>query len=531
MKTRSVLKYIFIIFLISSIFYSCDKEQSSSIEKGETKSLSPSPEKKIEAIEQKLAINTESLEIEQNHSVSTNQTTKLSWKSQNPAIASVDSKGNITGNKEGQTTIQASNFEGEITKMISVKVTAFDLIQSKNAPSGYSISPLISSINSKNQKSFSFTISNAPLGSKFHYRIKSDSGDAHKSGTGTIISSNQSITEIDLSKLQDGNITISLYIMEDEVRGKTVKSVVKKDTTPPFGYIANFNTPYIHDNNQNDIQFSLSNAEIGSTYEYIITAPKSSIEISGNGNISVSPLVIESIDLSEMPEGEITLSVTLSDDHDNVGPIATATIKKALFPDNYISRLQFNNSINDETSYTSLNYYDGKPAFDASNSAAVTNSPSLLMDGCYYLKSNKAFSFPSGTNSFSVASWVYTTAEAGDRQVWYWNNEGVYYSTSLNRFVATIDTFDFYSNEKCTQNKWYHLTYVYTGEAVILYINGSEAGRTTYSLSQNPNDISAYLTIGNDNIGFLWSGMIDDLIIYNYGLTPGQVSALYNYYL
>lgn len=86
-------------------------------------------------------------------------------------------------------------------------------------------------------------------------------------------------------------------------------------------------------------------------------------------------------------------------------------------------------------------------------------------------------------------------------------------------------------------NTWYHISMVADGTHIILYQNGTEVTRTTYNGNFNPANVSA-LGIGAklddfgsspayETPGFL-NGRLDDLAIWDRGLTPTEISNIYS---
>lgn len=75
------------------------------------------------------------------------------------------------------------------------------------------------------------------------------------------------------------------------------------------------------------------------------------------------------------------------------------------------------------------------------------------------------------------------------------------------------------------QSTWTHVAITISNEAVILYVNGEEAARST-SMNIRPNDIHPTLNyIGRSqfNADPLLKAFVDDFRIYNYALTPEEI--------
>jgi len=75
-------------------------------------------------------------------------------------------------------------------------------------------------------------------------------------------------------------------------------------------------------------------------------------------------------------------------------------------------------------------------------------------------------------------------------------------------------------------NEWYHLVCTRTGSTLKTYWNGAEKTSSTYSNTVAPNNKD--LIIGNTEVGlYPLNGSIDDVRIYNKGLTSADISELY----
>jgi len=77
------------------------------------------------------------------------------------------------------------------------------------APSGYSVTIDQDPILSTNQEAISFTFAGAEIGASYRYTFSSSGGGANVSGSGTISSSTDQISGIDLSSLIAGTITLA----------------------------------------------------------------------------------------------------------------------------------------------------------------------------------------------------------------------------------------------------------------------------------------------------------------------------------
>lgn len=110
-------------------------------------------------------------------------------------------------------------------------------------PSGHSVSIDQDIINSSNQESVSFTFAGAEVGARYNYTFRSSNGVSSFSGMGTIHSSNQQVSGIYLSGLEDG--TITLYVeLTDSSRNtspQVTASAIKNTNEVPTASLVSIN--------------------------------------------------------------------------------------------------------------------------------------------------------------------------------------------------------------------------------------------------------------------------------------------------
>lgn len=83
------------------------------------------------------------------------------------------------------------------------------------------------------------------------------------------------------------------------------------------------------------------------------------------------------------------------------------------------------------------------------------------------------------------------------------------------------------SNTTLSTGTWLHITLTFDGTTTKFYLNGSPDGSSTSIISISTNALN--LRFGADQNGTsLFSGLIDDVRVYNYALTPLQIKLLYN---
>jgi len=75
--------------------------------------------------------------------------------------------------------------------------------------------------------------------------------------------------------------------------------------------------------------------------------------------------------------------------------------------------------------------------------------------------------------------------------------------------------------------KWHHVTGVYDGKELYLYVDGEiDISRRAWGYT-NSNDSCVYIGSNSQVVGREWTGLIDDVRIYSYALSPEEVKMLY----
>ena len=101
-----------------------------------------------------------------------------------------------------------------------------------------------------------------------------------------------------------------------------------RDATPPAGYTVSITPTAVNSSNQSAFGFTLSGAEVGTTYSYTLSSSGGGTPLSGTGTVSSVSQIFTGINASSLPDGTLTLSLTLTDAATNTGTPATATVTK-----------------------------------------------------------------------------------------------------------------------------------------------------------------------------------------------------------
>ncbi|TJZ63051.1 T9SS type B sorting domain-containing protein [Sphingobacterium olei] len=102
------------------------------------------------------------------------------------------------------------------------------------------------------------------------------------------------------------------------------------DTQLPSGYSVLILADRINGVNQNNFRFRLLDGEPGSDYSFSISSSAGGTPVTGTGEVTSSDQLISGIVVEDLPDGELTLTVTLTDESGNEGAPASDTVEKLL---------------------------------------------------------------------------------------------------------------------------------------------------------------------------------------------------------
>lgn len=141
-------------------------------------------------------------------------------------------------------------------------------------------------------------------------------------------------------------------------------------------------------------------------------------------------------------------------------------------------------------------------------------------------------SCPAG--SFTVACWAIDTGGGGwkvlysaGQEVWFGVDSGA--SAALWVDVGGNGHGANMAAGTWSQNVWHHVACTWDGTNVHLYLDGVDSGISTYGNPNNPTataaEIGAYSTDSNSEN---WFGIMDEVSVFDYALSDGDVEHLYN---
>ncbi|WP_289024613.1 HYR domain-containing protein, partial [uncultured Salegentibacter sp.] len=195
----------------------------------------------------------------------------------------------------------------------SFNVTVNDV----EAPMGYTVSIDQAEIDENNQTSISFTFANAEVGTTYNYTFSSDNGGTNATGSGAIASATDQITGIDLSDLEDGDITLSVTLTDASLNegAEVTDSKLKATNEAPVAVCKSFTAQLDASGNvtisPNDIDGGSSDDKEG----FILSISQETFDCSNIGDNTVELTITDSNDLKDTCTAKVTVE-------DNVAPVA-----------------------------------------------------------------------------------------------------------------------------------------------------------------------------------------------------------------
>jgi len=138
----------------------------------------------------------------------------------------------------------------------------------------------------------------------------------------------------------------------------------------------------------------------------------------------------------------------------------------------------------------------------------------------------------SPTDAVSISAWVYATAskfqvvfDKGHDSYWLKVNDN---EVSNAIFDATGTLHQLVSNDPVPTDSWHHLAASYDGATQRCYLDGSEIA--SQSLSVQIDDTTTQAAIGRHatNLNEYWGGHLDDVRVYDRGLSASEVQSIAN---
>ena len=174
--------------------------------------------------------------------------------------------------------------------------------------------------------------------------------------------------------------------------------------------------------------------------------------------------------------------------------------------------------------------------------SSFTNEKSLLFDGVDEYVTVGAISEITSATAFSVSQWVKVTTTSVGQFIWRRGASGNQIALQYNAsnilifFIEGNTTYASSTSSPLTINTWHNVTVVYDGtqgtanDRAVIYVDGVDVTNThngTHPTSTSSNTNT--MNIGANNTGGQpWNGNIDEFAFYDYALTSGQVTSIFN---
>jgi len=299
---------------------------------------------------------------------------------------------------------------------------------------------------------------------------------------------------------------------------------VRVNAAIPSGYTVSFSDRTVTNANKANFGFSLNYNKSGKTYNYSISSSGGGAPITGTGSTTGVLQNFTGINLTSLPDGKLTLSVTINDSIGGVGIAATDIVPMAVLDASLVGHWTFD-----------TNDISGATAFDRSgntNNGAITSAPTQVVGkvgGALNYNGTTQFvqaSPPTGASATFTywASWngiqgkmpfALRTGSPGPDIFFFsnlisWNT----YDSAANPFAAIPAT--------ASNGSYHHYVVVVSAAETRLYYNGVSIGTALYrSPNFGPLQIGGHAT-------YRWGGRIDDFRLYNRALSAAEVTTLYN---
>ena len=240
----------------------------------------------------------------------------------------------ITGDGTLGITIAAASASDNAGNNAAASEASTTFTVDNTAPTDYSVGITQSVINNANKASIGFAFANAEVGATYNYTFTSTGGGTNLTGSGTISSATQAVTGKNLSGLGDGTVTLSVTLTDLAGNtGSAATNTKSKDVTAPSGYTVALNNSLIGIAGATATSFSISDGEIGSSFNYSIASSGDGNTAtatvtgsgSGSGTINSASQNMTDVDVSTLTDGTITLTLTLTDVSGNAGTGTTST--------------------------------------------------------------------------------------------------------------------------------------------------------------------------------------------------------------
>ena len=201
-------------------------------------------------------------------------------------------------------------------------------------------------------------------------------------------------------------------------------------------------------------------------------------------------------------------------------PIAYWRLDKGAGTTGYDDTTNSNDLAISGASWTTSGKFGNALSFDGANDVATSsNSTSINIQG-----------------NLSISAWVKATNFATTTQQWIVHKDSgtagyaFGFGTTANTMALKIDGTNYESDTtfSLSNSTWHHFGATLSGTSTIFYLDGKVLGGVVDATNGPPGDSSAQiLRLGSDGSNY-FSGVLDEIMIYNYARTAGEIRVDYN---
>ncbi len=188
-----------------------------------------------------------------------------------------------------------------------------------------------------------------------------------------------------------GNNAVLTIAEPGEANSLSSGKAIEIDAVAPLGYTVSIDQTVINNTNKNALSFTLAGAETGAAFNYVISSSGGGSNITGSGIASSAVYQETGIDVSSLPDGTLTLSVTLTDLAGNTGAVATDNSEK-----DTTAPTGGTITINNGAQYTNTTAVTLNLSAIGASHMMVSESSSFTGAGYEDYSENKAFALSSG---------------------------------------------------------------------------------------------------------------------------------------
>ncbi|WP_332913918.1 Ig-like domain-containing protein [Algoriphagus boritolerans] len=177
--------------------------------------------------------------------------------------------------------------------------------------------------------------------------------------------------------------------------GTTESNNYLVDTVIPTGYSVSIVPDRINGINQNNFSFNLKDGYLGSDYSFSISSSVGGTPVTGTGEVTRNNQLIDGVNVSSLPDGILTLTVTITEASGNEGEEVSDTVEKrlpAVLTISVKTQAGENNLANGEFEIVTDNLF-------AANTTVTIQVEGTANPGSDYQALGTSFDFPGNTPS------------------------------------------------------------------------------------------------------------------------------------